>query len=57
MVNSTQPEEYGWVTGEINTLRKRNFYGKLVIEWRNGSIVLLRLEETLKPPNSKESLR
>ena len=39
-----------WVPELLKGLRERQFYGKLVLEMKDGKIVLIRKEETIKPP-------
>ncbi|KKN90088.1 hypothetical protein LCGC14_0232010 [marine sediment metagenome] len=41
-----------WVMGLLKDLRLKRFYGKIVFEMKFGKIVLVRKEETLKPPTS-----
>lgn len=39
-----------WLLEYIDGLRRSRFYGKITIDLREGDIVLLRKEETIKPP-------
>lgn len=39
----------GWALSRLRQLREREFYGKMIIEMKEGTVVLLRLEETIKP--------
>ena len=41
-----------WVIEHVKTLRAAQYYGKLTIHFERGKIVLLRKEETIKPPNN-----
>lgn len=40
-----------WYLTLLRTLRRENFYGKLILELKKGKVVLVRKEETIKPPN------
>lgn len=40
-----------WVIDLLNDLRRGKFYGKVVFEMKEGNIVLVRREETIKPPS------
>lgn len=48
-------QEKDWLIEYLDSLRRARFYGKIIIEIKEGSIVLLRKEETLKPPSGSES--
>jgi len=54
MIGSTESvkfkDESSWLTAYLNRLRQSRFYGKIIIDIKEGSIVLLRKEETIKPP-------
>lgn len=39
-----------WFADLLRELQEQNFYGKIVIEMREGQVVLVRREETIKPP-------
>lgn len=39
-----------WFLGILKDLIKHNFYGKIIVEFQDGVISLVRKEETLKPP-------
>ena len=42
-----------WVVRELTRLHHAGFYGKLLVELRAGEVVLVRKEETLKPPTEE----
>lgn len=46
-----QPKKFPWTSiGSENALLERsNFYGKMVLQYEDGNIILLRFEQTKKP--------
>jgi len=46
--------EGDWLGEYLNRLRQSQFYGKIIIEIKEGSVVLVRKEETIKPPPAAE---
>ena len=40
-----------WLLGFVGGLRDRKFYGRVVIEMKEGEVYLIRKEETIKPPS------
>lgn len=45
-----QLEQLRWVTAQLISAQKREWYGKMTIEFKNGMVDIIRNEETLKPP-------
>jgi len=41
-----------WFNDILKQLQEEHFYGKLVLEMKDGLVSLVRREETLKPPPS-----
>ena len=39
-----------WIETLLKSLRDAKFFGKITIEMKEGMIVLIRREETIKPP-------
>jgi len=39
-----------WWTDCLNSLKGTPFYGKVTLQYENGKVVLIRKEETIKPP-------
>ena len=39
-----------WPIEIYHELKKSRFYGKLVLQFENGKVTLIRKEDTLKPP-------
>ena len=39
-----------WFLQLLKNLREGRFYGKIVLELKEGKVVLIRREETIKPP-------
>jgi len=39
-----------WWVEYLNDLGKKTFYGKVTLQYENSKIVLIRKEETIKPP-------
>lgn len=45
-----QIEQLRWVSAQFVSAQKREWYGKMTIEFKNGFVDIIRNEETLKPP-------
>jgi hypothetical protein len=41
----------GWLFNLVEGLRDRKFYGRVIIEMKEGKIYLIRKDETIKPPS------
>jgi len=50
-IKTRQPQVFDWadVSSYHTTLRDKEFYGTITLQYQKGSIVLLRHEETIKP--------
>jgi hypothetical protein len=48
MVNSDPT--VSWLLGIFNEMYKKKLYGKVIFEFKEGEIVLVRTEEVQKPP-------
>ena len=46
--------ELKWLIEYVSHLQEVHFYGKLIVEIKEGNIYLLRKEETIKPPTEKQ---
>ena len=42
-----------WVVDVIKKISSEKFYGKIILQFEAGKIVLIRKEETIKPPRTE----
>jgi hypothetical protein len=45
-----------WVNNHFDELVKKQFYGKLILQFEAGNVTVLKKEETLKPPKDTNSM-
>ena len=45
-----QKEHRNWINGLLTSAQKREWYGKITVEFKRGEIDLVRSEQTMKPP-------
>ena len=50
-----QQTQFQWIKGHLTSAQNRKWYGKITIEIKKGLIDLVRLEETLKPPQDEKN--
>lgn len=53
MMTSSRDKTTEWILSLLNELQSEKFFGKLVIELKDGKTILIRMERTLKPPHNE----
>ena len=46
-----------WAVGQLLQQAERRFYGKVIVSFEAGSVSLIRVEQTLKPPPAEANGR